>query len=389
MKGAFPTVVFLLAAIPTLPAQVADRCSPGWSLLNRLREQLTPETSPDTLQLLKVRIETRLANCREISDLWYYRALVDERLNDVKDAAYARKEAASRGSEALLGKMNPFEAAPTPSATLPPTLGQKFALVVGINEFEHAPALRFAANDAQSFAELLEDPQFGHFRMENVTALLNRDATLGGIRTAIGGIRERVKAEDLVIIYIASHGSPRASDPNGVSYVITHDTKLDTAANLYATSLQMVDLVEVLRRDVKAKRVVLILDTCFSGDATGERGVVVHSADSSVGPATDFSVAADRFEDKAKGVARVVISASRANEQSREDESLKHGYFTYFLLEALKNNGGRSSLGEVFQIVHDRTLKAVRDRYGVSQTPTMRNTPEGLSLVLGAIPGGG
>jgi helicase len=204
-------------------------------------------------------------------------------------------------------------------------------------------------------------------------------------------VRERVKPEDLVVIYIASHGSPRTSDPNGVSYVITHDTKLDSAANLYATSLQMIDLVELLRRDVKARRVVLILDTCFSGDATGERGVAVHTSDNAAGPAAEFSIATDRFEDKTQGAARVVISASRANEQSREDETLKHGYFTYFLLEALKENGGKSTLKDVFQFVHDRTVKAVHEKFGaqVSQTPTMRNTPEGLGLVLGVVPGGG
>jgi uncharacterized caspase-like protein len=161
-----------------------------------------------------------------------------------------------------------------------------------------------------------------------------------------------------------------------------HDTKVDTAANLYATSLQMIDLVEILRRDVKARRVVLLLDTCFSGGATGVRGVLVHSQNA--GPESEFSTAADRFEDRtANGAARVVISASRAGEPSREAEELRHGYFTYFLLEALKRNKGMSPMSEIFQFVHDRTSEAVRPS-GFSQTPTMRNTPEGLSIVMGA-----
>ncbi|HWC99871.1 MAG TPA: caspase family protein [Candidatus Sulfopaludibacter sp.] len=379
-------VAILLA--PVVYGQVADRCSPGWSMLNLLREQLTPDTPQETLELMQARIGRRLAACREIPDLWYYRSVVAERLHDAKDAAYARKEAASLNSEALRGKLNPFDAAPVAAPVLPAAMGQKYAVVVGINKFVSAPELHFAVNDARGFAGVLEDPQVGRFRKENVTTLVDDDATLSGIRTAIGTVRERVKPEDLVVIYIASHGSPRASDPNGVSYVITHDTKLDTAANLYATSLQMIDLVEILRRDVKARRVVLILDTCFSGDATGERGVAIHTSDAAAGPATEFSVATDRFEDKSTGSARVVISASRANEQSREDPALQHGYFTYYLLEALRNHDGKTPLSDVFQFVHDHTLKAVQDKFGVSQTPTMRNTPEGLSLVLGAVPGG-
>jgi uncharacterized caspase-like protein len=382
-------VIVLLASQPVLQAQMSDRCSPGWSMLNRLREQLTPETPIETLQLIQVSIAKRLANCREIPDLWYYRALVEEQLRDFKDAAYSRKEAKSGGSAALAANINPFvRAVETPAAALSAQIGEKYALVVGINQFEHKNALRFAVNDAKSFAELLSDQRVGHFREDNITRLFNEDATLEGFRTAIGRIRQVAKPEDLVVVYIASHGSPRMQFQNGVSFVIMHDTKDDTAANLYGTSLQMIDLVEILRRDVRAKRVVLLLDTCFSGDATGASGANVYSADRDLGPQSEFSVAADRFEDKTpKGVARVVISASRADELSWEDARLHHGYFTYFLLEALRENGGAISLGDVFQSVHDNTAKAVqRARAGTSQTPTMRNTPEGASIVLGALP---
>ena len=59
----------------------------------------------------------------------------------------------------------------------------------------------------------------------------------------------------------------KRQDPNGVSYVVVHDTNLDDAATLYATSLQMIDLVQQINREIKARRVVLVLDTCFSGDA--------------------------------------------------------------------------------------------------------------------------
>jgi uncharacterized caspase-like protein len=383
----FCGLAMLSALAPLSKGQMSDRCSPGWSMLNQLREQLAPDLSGDALQLLQVRIQRHLRACPEIPDLWYYRALVDDRLKDTKDATLSRKEAESRGSGALRGQLNPFDpkAAPEPAvAALPNRIRQKFALVVGINEFENAPRLNYAVNDAQGVADALTDQQAGRFPTENVFRLVNQEATLTGVRTAIGKIRERAGPEDLVVIYIASHGSPRQDDPNGVSYVVMHDTKIDNAADLYATSLQMIELVEILGRDMRAKREVLILDTCYSGDATGTRGMRVHSPNSDVGPQSEFSAAADRFEDKTvKGVARVVISASRADEQSREDPKLQHGFFTYFLLDSLRKNGGMSPLSEVFQSVHDRTSQAVRERFGVSQTPTVRSTSEGLNIVLG------
>ncbi len=355
-------------------------------MLNQLREQLTPGVSADALKLLQVGIQRRLADCREIPDLWYYRALVGDRLKDAKDAAYARRTAESLGSEALRAKFDPFtdpEGAAA-AAPLPARIGGKYALVVGINEFDHAPHLNYAVNDAQSVASALTDPKTGRFQKDNVITLVNEQATLGEVRTSIGKIRERVKPDDMVLIYIASHGSPRQVDPNGVSYVIMHDTKLDTAANLYATSLQMIDLVEILRRDVQAKRVILILDTCFSGQATGSRGVTVSHAPQA-GQPTDFSAATDKLVDAgARGSARVVISASRADEESHEDPKLGHGLFTYFLLDEFEKSGGTTSLESLFPNVRTRTAQAVRERFGVSQTPTIQGTSEGLKLVLGA-----
>lgn len=382
--------ILLLLISPLVRGQMIDRCSPGWSMLNQLREQLTPDTPKETLQLLQVSITKRLENCRGIPDLWYYRAIVSERLQDVRDAAYARKQAAELGSPALLGKADPFHGNQQPAVKLSAAIHEKYALVVGINEFQNARGLRYAVADAESMAQLLADPQVGRFRKSNVTSLLNQNATLQNFKTAIGEIRAQAKEDDLIVVYIASHGSPRADDPNGVSYILMSDTKLDSAASLYATSLQMIDLVDILRRDVRARRVVLILDTCYSGDATASRGFRVYTQNKSVGAATDFSVATDKFEDKTTdGAARIVLSATRADEQSMEDAEKQHGYFTSYLLEALADRHGEIPLKDVFQIVHDRTAKAVGERYpGRTQTPTLRSTSAGLDIVLGVPPAG-
>jgi uncharacterized caspase-like protein len=160
---------------------------------------------------------------------------------------------------------------------------------------------------------------------------------------------------------------------------------MDTAASLYATSLQMIDLVQILRRDVQARRVVLILDTCYSGDATGSRGVAlapVSSNSANVAATSTFSGALDAF---AKEGARVVISASRAEQQSWESDRLKHGYFTYYLLDALRQDRAQTPLGKLFEIVRDSTAAAVhKDHPGAEQTPTILENSDGATIVLGA-----
>ncbi len=356
-------------------------------MLNQLREQLSSDTSTQTLQMLRSSVETRLRTCREIPDLWYYRYRISEKLKDAKDATYSRTQATDGGSPLLASGFDPFTATPgAAKAALQPlskTIREKWALVVGVDEFQDPGInkLNFTGDDARGFASLLADPEVGDFKKENVFCLVNQQATLLGIRQAIGHIREVAKPDDLVLVYMASHGSPRESDPNGVSYVITYDTRINSAANLYATSLQMIDLSQLLRRDIQARRVVLILDTCYSGDATGARGVRVHAPENVVGPPSAFSAALDGFSNNA---ARVVMSASRAEQPSWESPTLRHGYFTYFLMQALQQSHGKMPLEKVFDYVRDHTGEAVqRDHPGVSQTPTIQENAEGAAIVLG------
>ena len=44
------------------------------------------------------------------------------------------------------------------------------------------------------------------------------------------------------------------------------------------------------------------------------------------------------------GTGRIVMAASEVNEESLESSQLHHGYFTYFLLQALKNGKGADAL---------------------------------------------
>ena len=374
-----------IAALP-LFAQPSDSCSPGWNMLNQLREQLTPDTSNDTLALLRSKAESRLRVCRNIADLWYYRYLIAQRLNNSSDATYSLKLAKELDSAALRDGFNPFNKAPSAPTTGPlsKAIHEKWALVVGVGQFQdasHIQKLSYTVSDATAFASMLSGPNLG-FKKDHVLQLVDGQATLLGIRTAIGQLREKVTEDDLLVVYMASHGSPRQSDPNGVSYVLTYDTKIDSAASLYATSLQMVDLAQLLKRDIRARRLVLILDTCFSGDATGARGAQVYSSPQVVGSRPEFSTALEGF---AGSDGRVAMSASRADQESWESARLQHGYFTYFLMEALRQNDGKIPLGHAFSQAREQTMKAVaQDHPPAQQEPTIQQSPAGGAIVLGA-----
>jgi uncharacterized caspase-like protein len=107
----------------------------------------------------------------------------------------------------------------------------------------------------------------GRFKKDHVRLLLDEEATTRNIKSELNLLARSAGRDDLVLIYLASHGSARESDVAGVNYVITHDTDVGDPDSLYATALPMVEVVNVVRNRVKSRRAVVILDTCYSGGA--------------------------------------------------------------------------------------------------------------------------
>ena len=92
----------------------------------------------------------------------------------------------------------------------------------------------------------------------------------------------------------------------------------------------------------------------------------------------------DRFYERvSKGKGRVIISSCSANEISKEDDRLKHGIFSYFLLEGLKgeadqNQDGIITVSELFSYISREVPKASNQ----DQHPVRRGETEG-ELVIG------
>ncbi len=385
MKSLFLTLALSAAAVP-LPA-ASDSCRGAMNLLNRLKEEITPALSaPDaanrkTLQEMDRSLKQASDICQSEPEIYYYRALIESKLGIPND--FVKRRAAG-----FQLSYDPFT--PPPSATPPandsPVVRNKWALVVGINKFKDPGigTLRYAAKDASDFGDFLEDPKGGRFEHARVHRILNEDATLQGIHEGIGWLRNNVREDDLVVVYFASHGSARTMDPNGMSYILTHDSDVTDPVKLYATSVQMIDLVQQLNRDLRVRRVILFLDTCFSGDAAGARGVIAFApsaapSKSAVSSSTVFSKAFDNF---ATGMGRAVITASRADQLSQESEALHNGVFTSCLLASMRSGGSELPLGKVFEDVRDRVIKTVRN-----QTPSSQFSGKADSFVLGVAEG--
>jgi hypothetical protein len=372
-------LLFAHSLVSLSRAQTGERCNLARDLvvqaLEHLKSKSTNAALENALQLLKHANE----QCRELGDAWYYRSLVEQKLGNVRAADYARKQAEDFESEALKSDANLFvlaSPADAPAPAGPPR--DKWALVVGVGEYkdQSIPALRFAAEDAAAFSSLLTDKNSGRFADDHVHLVIGAAATTRRIKSELNWLTRAAKEDDLVVVFFTGHGSGRSNDTRQVSYLLTVDTQTKPQDELFATGLAMVELSNIVRNRIRARRTVIVLDTCHSGAAHGPTEAAL----------AGLPVGAETLDHIREGAGRVIITSSDTKEQSYESAKLKHGYFTYFLLEALHQQNGEWPIDRVYQYLRGRVSDRVQAEVHVPQTPVLSRSDSGAQIVLGIAP---
>src|SRR5579863_7479697 len=96
MRPCFLTAITLLLLLPNRGLAQADGCRGALNALNRVKEQITPRLNPSTpagnsrLTVMQSTLERGASNCREFPELWFYLAVVSQKLGRDKEAKYAR-----------------------------------------------------------------------------------------------------------------------------------------------------------------------------------------------------------------------------------------------------------------------------------------------------------
>jgi uncharacterized caspase-like protein len=122
-----------------------------------------------------------------------------------------------------------------------------------------------------------------------------------------------------------------------------------------------------------SQRIVVLLDTCFSG------GMIDTSGQASRGLSEPLLSAQwqEGFAQDIQGSGRIIITASAESEGSWEFGDLGHGVFSYYLREAFRtpaadlNDNGWISAQEAYAYLAGRVDDEVRSRTGQRQHPQM------------------
>jgi hypothetical protein len=254
-----------------------------------------------------------------------------------------------------------------------------WAVVIGIDAYRNIPSLKYAVNDAKAFYEYLV--KRSQIPAENVTLLLDREASLNRLRSALGThLKNKASKDDMVIIYFAGHGATetdvRSPDGDGLEkYLLPYDAD---PKDLYASAIPMREISYIFDR-IRSERLVFIVDSCYSG-ASGGRTIPT-----TVGLRSNIS---ETFLDRvAGGRGRIILTASAANEVSEEKDELKHGVFTYFLLDGLLGKADTDKDGVItVDEIYNYVSKYVPQATGQEQHPIKKGAVEG-QLILGIVNG--
>jgi uncharacterized protein len=139
------------------------------------------------------------------------------------------------------------------------------ALIVGIDVYHSTgiPPLNNAVNDAKAIALILRGMGY------EVTELYNEDATKKIIRRTFSKYQRAFKRDDSFLFYFAGHGQGiRLENGEQVGFIIPYDADLSLdEASIFDYEEEAIDL-NILKRyskNMKAKHIAMLLDSCFSG----------------------------------------------------------------------------------------------------------------------------
>ncbi|HSN85216.1 MAG TPA: caspase family protein, partial [Thermoanaerobaculia bacterium] len=288
---------------------------------------------------------------------------------------------------------------------------QKWALIVGVDRYEHLDPryhLEGCANDARAMAGLLKS-QF-QFPAENVTLLLDQQATQAAILDAMRDLaRNKVGKDDVVVFHYSGHGSQRTDGPE-----MDEDDGLDETILAYDArrahpepakergggsdepDFANVDIsdddIHAWLVDVAEKTpyVTLIFDCCHSGTVAREGPGAIHPLvrvrwiqpdlrpygklrPALYSPAVTRAMPEGRRSSGASGWLPedrnyTLLAGCRSKERSfevrlHEGELAAHGAFTFHLLQALKDVTSDKSYRDVFERVAARVTADFPDQH--------------------------
>jgi Caspase domain len=190
-------------------------------------------------------------------------------------------------------------------------------LVIGINKYKYVGPLAYARHDAEEIARLTIE-KFG-FSKEQVTVLLDGDATREAIRSAFLSYVQKTQPDDRILVFFAGHGHTQTGIRGEVGFLVPVDGVVMEVATLirWDELTKNADLIP-------AKHIFFLMDACYGGLALSRRTIPPGSM---------------RFlKDMLQRYSRQVLTAGKADEVVADSGGTRpeHSIFTSHIIDAFE-----------------------------------------------------
>lgn len=232
-----------------------------------------------------------------------------------------------------------------------------FVMTVAVNNYRDSGLkLNYCVNDADSLEKALLVQNGSLYNRVVVESLRDKDVTKQNLVKKFNDLSNKVSPDDVFVFFISGHGT---TYNDGDYYFIPYDYLGTRADSLVTDAVSKNDLLKNLSL-VKAKKSLVLLDTCSSGafaSDKGQRGMTEKTA-------------IDRL---ANATGQAVIAACSDNQFAMEGYN-GHGLFTYVLLDAMKggadrNNDGFISMQELSSYIGGEVISRSEQKWGYAQVP--------------------
>ncbi|MFT5167964.1 MAG: hypothetical protein ACI8P3_003203 [Saprospiraceae bacterium] len=219
-----------------------------------------------------------------------------------------------------------------------------WAVVVGVARYTHMPVLKYTDDDAYHIYAFLKSPEGGALPDDQIRVLIDEDATRTNILSAMRQTFLKADENDVVLLYFSGHGLQGSFLPvdfDGYNNKLQHEE------------------IQKLFTESKAKHKICFADACYSGTLTAMKS-----------PGNILTNYYDAFENSNGGTA--LLLSSKGDEFSLEDQGLRQGIYSHFLIRGLKGEADKNKNDIVtIQELFDFVYKNVSSYTANAQTPTI------------------
>jgi WD40 repeat protein len=259
-----------------------------------------------------------------------------------------------------------------------------YIVAIGVSEYlDTEYNLRYAAKDARDVINKFKSPN-ANFSDTKIVEITNALATKENIRK-VKEVLLNTNVDDEVLLFVAVHG---LLDENLDYYIATHNIDFNNPSGkglLY-------DDLEGLLDGIPARRKLMLIDACHSGEVDKDESLTlaysenmvgnvtargfktIKNSDSQMGIGNSFELMKELFADLRQGTGAMVISSAGGAEFAFESSEWKNGVFTFSVLEGIRTgNADANKDGEIrVSELRDYVFARVKELTQGKQNPTSR-----------------